>query len=62
MKTALLPTECAYYALSALIGMVQKWGVQDKDGKEAMELIHSFPKEALEPYKYLLAALTDTGK
>jgi hypothetical protein len=41
--------------------MVQKWGVQDEDGKEAMELIHSFPKETLEPYKYLLATLGDAG-
>ncbi len=51
-----LGAECASYALPALIGMVQKWGVQDEDGKEAMELIHSFPKETLEPYKYLLAS------
>ncbi len=52
-----LGAECATYALPALIGMVQKWGLDDEDGQEAMELIQTFPKEALEPYKYLLASL-----
>ena len=54
-----LGAECAVYALPALIGMVQKWGIEDEDAKEAMELIQSFPKEALDPYKYLLASLPD---
>jgi hypothetical protein len=52
-----LGVECAFYALPALIGMVQKWGIADRDSKEAMELIESFPKEVLEPYKYLLRSL-----
>ena len=49
-----LGTECAVYALPALVGMVQQWGIEDEDAREALELIQSFPQEVLEPYRYLL--------
>lgn len=48
-----LGPECATYALPVLIDFVKREGASE-EGKEALDLIASFDKEALEPYKWVL--------
>jgi hypothetical protein len=48
--------ECAFYALPALIGFVQREGTSEL-GQEARELIASFNPALLEPYQYVLPLL-----
>lgn len=50
--------DCAIYALPTLIDLVSREGT-NVVGKQAQRLIQSFSKEALEPYKFLLASIAE---
>lgn len=50
--------ESVTYALPTLIDLVSREGTSDV-GKQARRFIETFSKEALEPYKFLLDAITE---
>ncbi len=54
---ATIGPSCAIYALPPLLHLVQIEGTSDI-GVQARNLITSFDKEALEPYRYILEALS----